>query len=76
MQSWSKALAGSNAKLLIGAIADSSQGSGFVSAQELAAEVAQVSKMGLSNFAGYALWDASLAMQNGGMQSAIKQALA
>ena len=75
MQSWSQSLAGSNAQLFIGAIADSSQGSGFISADDLANEVGQVKGMGLENFGGYALWDASLAIENGGMQSAIKAAL-
>ncbi|KAI4154225.1 MAG: hypothetical protein LQ340_001816 [Diploschistes diacapsis] len=75
VSSWSQSLAGSNAKLFVGAIADSSQGSGYISGDDLAAEIKQVQGMGLGNFGGYALWDASLAMQNGGMQGAIKSAL-
>ena len=75
VKSWSQSLAGTDAKLFVGAIADSSQGSGFVSGQQLAQEVTQVAGLGLSNFGGYALWDASLAMQNGGLQGAVKTAL-
>ena len=75
MQSWSDSLAGSNAKLFVGAIADSSQGSGFISADDLAAEAQQVMGMGLGNFGGYALWDASLDLQNGGFGGGVKGAL-
>ena len=75
VQQWSKTLAGSNAKLYVAAIASGNQGSGFIDGPELAKEAAEVKAMGLPNFGGYALWDASLAMQGGGMQTSLKQAL-
>ena len=75
VQGWSKNLAGSDAKLYVAAIASTNQGSGYIDADALAAEAAEVKKMGLSNFGGYALWDASLAMQAGGMHTKLKAAL-
>ena len=72
---WSQNLSGSNAKLYVAAIASGNQGSGFIDADALAAEAAEVKKMGLANFGGYALWDASLAIQAGGMHTKVRAAL-
>lgn len=74
VKAWSDDLAGTNAKLYIGAIGDVSQGSGYLDANTLAQEVAQVKAMGLDNLGGYALWDASFAMENS-FQQPIKAAL-
>jgi chitinase len=76
VKAWSDDLAGSNAKLYIGAIADVSQGSGFIDTASLASEVSNVQSLNLPNYGGYALWDAALAAQNGNMQNSIKSALA
>ena len=75
VQKWSQNLAGSRAKLYVAAIAATNQGSGYIDADALAQEAAQVKGLGLANFGGYALWDASLAMGAGGMQTKLKAAL-
>ncbi len=73
VQQWSKNI-GPTAQLYIGALADAGQGSGFLAADALAQEVKTIQGLGLSNFGGYALWDASEAKASG-MGTTLKAAL-
>lgn len=52
-----------------------SAGSGYLDAAAIAKEIAQVQALGLKNFGGYALWDASTAKANGDYGAAVKKAL-
>lgn len=63
VRAWSDYLSNGSAKLYIAALASPDQGSGFVGPDELAVEVQTVKGLGLFNFGGYALWDASLGME-------------
>ena len=75
VQSWSQTLANSEAKLFVAVIANESQGSGYIDPPDVKVEAKQVIALGLPNFGGYALWDASLAIENNNLDGTIKSAL-
>lgn len=77
LQAWSKDLSsgsGQGPKLYVAAIADTNQGSGFIDASSLGAEMSKVKALNLPNFGGYALWDGSLAIANS-MVTSVKNKL-
>ena len=73
VKQWSAAMSG-NTMLLVGALAVSQGQYGFLGTSDLVTEVGQVRKLGLTNVAGYALWDATVAQQIG-MDQPVKAAL-
>ena len=75
VREWSQVLQGSPAKLFVGGTAHSGS-RGYMAAGQLAQVARQVRGMGLPNFGGYALWDASYALTDAGdLPAQLKKAL-